>query len=43
MLAEILANPVSWPLWAVLAFAATMYPLGLLMPGCVCCASGCTT
>ena len=45
MLAEILANPVAWPLWAVLAFAATMYPLGLLMPGCVCCQSGgnCTT
>lgn len=42
MLAEILANPVAWPLWAVLAFAATMYPLGLLMPGCVCCGSGCT-
>lgn len=43
MLAEILANPVAWPLWAVLAFAVTMYPLGLLMPGCVCCGtSGCT-
>lgn len=42
MLAEILANPVAWPLWAVLAFAVTMYPLGLLMPGCLCCSSGCT-
>jgi hypothetical protein len=42
MLAEILANPVAWPLWAVLAFAATMYPLGLLMPGCVCCGNECT-
>ena len=40
MLAEILANPVAWPLCAVLAFAATMYPLGLLMPGCVCCGAG---
>jgi hypothetical protein len=43
MLAEILANPVAWPLWAVFLFAATMYPIGLLMPGCVCCGtSGCT-
>lgn len=42
MLAEILSNPVAWPLWAVLLFAATMYPLGLLMPGCACCSSGCT-
>lgn len=40
MLAEILANPVAWPLWAALVFAATMYPLGLLMPGCVCCGGG---
>jgi hypothetical protein len=44
MLAEILANPVAWPLWAVFLFAATMYPLGFMMPGCVCCAGGnCTT
>ena len=43
MLAEILANPVALPRWAVLAFAVTMYPIGLLMPGCVCCGSpGCT-
>jgi hypothetical protein len=42
MLAEILANPVAWPLWAVLVFAASMYPLGFMLPGCVCCASGCT-
>jgi len=37
MLAEILANPVAWPLWGVLVFAATMYPLGFMLPGCVCC------
>jgi len=44
MLAEILANPVAWPLWAVLVFAASMYPLGFMLPGCVCCgSSGCTT
>ena len=43
MLAEILANPVAWPLWGVLVFASAMYPLGFMMPGCVCCASGCTT
>jgi hypothetical protein len=45
MLAEILANPVAWPLWAVLVFAASMYPLGFMLPGCVCCQSGgnCTT
>lgn len=43
MLAEILANPIAWPLWAVFLFAATMYPLGFMLPGCVCCASGCTT
>jgi len=45
MLAEILANPVAWPLWAVLVFAAAMYPLGFMLPGCVCCQSGgnCTT
>jgi hypothetical protein len=43
MLAEILANPVAWPLWAVLVFAASMYPLGFMLPGCVCCGpSGCT-
>ena len=41
MLAEILSNPVAWPLWAVLVFAATMYPLGFMMPGCACCGSTC--
>jgi hypothetical protein len=40
MLAEILANPVAWPLWAVFVFAATMYPLGFMLPGCVCCGAG---
>jgi hypothetical protein len=40
MLAEILANPVAWPLWAVLVFAASMYPLGFMLPGCVCCGGG---
>lgn len=40
MLAEILANPVALPLWAVLVFAASMYPLGLMLPGCVCCGAG---
>jgi hypothetical protein len=44
MLAEIAANPAAWPLWGVLVFAALMYPLGLLLPGCVCCGAGnCTT
>jgi hypothetical protein len=44
MIAEIISNPVAWPLWAVLVFAATMYPLGFMLPGCVCCGStGCTT
>jgi len=46
MLAEIASNPVAWPLWAVLLFAATMYPLGFMLPGCVCCgttSSECTT
>lgn len=42
MLAEIASNPAAWPLWGVLVFAALMYPLGLLLPGCACCASGCT-
>ena len=43
MLAEIAANPTSLPLWAVFLFAAAMYPLGLLLPGCPCCGtSGCT-
>lgn len=43
MLAEIASNPAAWPLWGVLVFAALMYPLGLLLPGCVCCGpSGCT-
>jgi hypothetical protein len=43
MLAEILANPSAWPLWGVFLFAATMFPLGFLLPGCVCCGtSGCT-
>ena len=37
MLAEIASNPAAWPLWGVLAFAALMYPLGLLLPGCACC------
>ena len=40
MLAEILANPVAWPLWGVFLFAATMFPLGFLLPGCVCCGGG---
>lgn len=44
MLAEILANPVAWPLWSVFLFAATMYPLGFMLPGCACCGGGnCTT
>lgn len=44
MLAEIASDPTVLPLWATLLFAATMYPLGLLLPGCVCCGStGCTT
>lgn len=37
-------DPVALPLWAVLLFAASMYPLGLMLPGCVCCGGGnCTT
>ena len=40
MLAEIASNPAAWPLWGVLVFAALMYPLGLLLPGCVCCGAG---
>jgi hypothetical protein len=45
MLAEILANPAAWPLWGVFLFAATMFPLGFMLPGCVCCAGAgnCTT
>jgi len=44
MLAEIASNPAALPLWGVFLFAATMFPLGFLLPGCVCCgSSGCTT
>jgi hypothetical protein len=42
MFAEIAANPAALPLWGVFVFAALMYPLGLLLPGCPCCGSGCT-
>ena len=43
MLAEIASNPVAWPLWGVFLFAATMFPLGFMLPGCACCGGGCTT
>jgi hypothetical protein len=44
MFAEIAANPAALPLWGVFVFAALMYPLGLLLPGCPCCGGGnCTT
>lgn len=33
-------DPVALPLWAVLLFAAAMFPLGLLLPGCPCCGGG---
>lgn len=42
MLSAILADPTALPLWMVALFAAAMYPLGLLLPGCPCCATGCT-
>jgi len=43
MFAEIAANPAALPLWGVFVFAALMYPLGLLLPGCPCCEGGSCT
>ena len=42
MFSAIASDPTVLPLWAVFLFAASMYPLGLLLPGCPCCSSGCT-
>ncbi|CAB4184441.1 hypothetical protein UFOVP1124_9 [uncultured Caudovirales phage] len=39
MLQAIIADPLALPLWLVFAFAASMFPLGLLLPGCACCGS----
>lgn len=34
-------EPLSWIIWAIAAFAAGLYPLGILLPGCQCCGSDC--
>jgi hypothetical protein len=41
MLSAIASDPTVIPLWITLLFAASLYPLGLLLPGCQCCQSGC--
>lgn len=42
MFSAIASDPTAIPLWITLLFAVAMYPLGLLLPGCACCSSGCT-
>ena len=42
MLSAIVSDPTALPLWVAFLFAVAMYPLGLLLPGCPCCSSGCT-
>lgn len=34
-------DAVTWLLWVVWAFAAGLYPVGLLLPGCACCGDKC--
>ena len=43
LLAIIAADPLSWPLWLVVTFAAGMYPVGFLFGTCSACCTQCST